>query len=548
MKNIIYTLLGTNKIKNNKFYFLCKIVLSLIFAFTIMLDSMLVFQGQIYGTLEQIHFTQLELKNILIFILSVFVTYIALSIFEIIVDKLEKAIYTQKQRKTQNIKVYFIVFLVILIAWLPYILSYFPGGIYADTMDAIRQITGEKPWNNNNPILYTFILKIFVSIGNSMQLGFELFTIAQVLAMACVIAYLIYWLYKKNVSIKYLVLVTFYFAIFSLIPIYAISIWKDTPFCIALLLYIILIAETIYQDGKNLEKKSTIIQYLILMILVCSLRNNGIYIIVTTTIILAIIYRKRITNKLKAFCIVQALGIITIYIIQGPIYAKCGFESKFIGSLGIPLQQMYYVIADNGNITEEQKDFFENVYSIEKIKERYNPCIVDKINWATGFNYTYIEEHRKEVINIWFDMFLKNPKSYVKAYLLNTIGFWDITKATTDGYINPQMWNEDLKNIYNIEQIDYIEKLTGQSIKSIITPSAPISSAVFGFVAIFGCVLTIYKKRYKNLLIYLPAILTWATVLIAAPLAFSLRYVYILVLILPLGLILPILNQEHRKN
>ena len=136
------------------------------------------------------------------------------------------------------------------------------------------------------------------------------------------------------------------------------------------------------------------------------------------------------------------------------------------------------------------------------------------------------------------------------------MGFLDIFRKKTPKVIHydmPEPYYASEHILRNITddgklQIDYIEKLTGQSIKSIITPSAPISSAVFGFVAIFGCVLTIYKKRYKNLLIYLPAILTWATVLIAAPLAFSLRYVYILVLILPLGLILPILNQEHRKN
>lgn len=85
---------------------------------------------------------------------------------------------------------------------------------------------------------------------------------------------------------------------------------------------------------------------------------------------------------------------------------------------------MCYVVADNGDITEEQLEFINNMCPIEVIKEKYNPCIVDKIKWDESFNNEFLEENKAEFFKTWFQIFLKNPSSYDKAYLLNTIGFW----------------------------------------------------------------------------------------------------------------------------
>ena len=60
-------------------------------------------------------------------------------------------------------------------------------------------------------------------------------------------------------------------------------------------------------------------------------------------------------------------------------------------------------------------------------------------------------------------------------------------------------------------------------------------------------IFTVYKKNYKNLLMYLPALFTWGTIMLATPIAFSLRYVYILVLMIPLDFIIPFLSNEKNK-
>ncbi len=553
MKEVIKKIIGVENIKNDKKYFLVKIIFITIFAFTIFLDSILTFSGDIFSKVNEIYFTNIELKHIVILICAWVISYFVISLIEIMFPKFEKTIETKKERKTKNKRIFFIVFLILLICWLPYCLSYFPGGIYVDTLSSIQQALENMPFNNHNPILYALIMKVFIMIGmkieGNLQLGIELFSIFQVLIMAITFAYFVYWLYKKKISNKYLVITTLFFGFCRLVPLYAVSLWKDTPFCIALFCYILFIAETICQDGKNLEKIRNVIIYILLLILVAFLRSNGIYIAVCTTFILLLIYKRSIIKTLKKFAISSIITIMLIWVIQGPVYKQYGLSTEFVENLGVPVQQICYVVAKDGNITEEQKAFINQLCPIDVIKENYTPCIVDSIKWNPNFSNNFLENNKGEFFKVWFQVFLQNPMSYIKAYLINTIGFWNVNQATKDAYINPTMW-PDVAEGLKIEQNDYIERITGVSIRKVLEPTSAVSSAVYLFMLLLSALVVIYKKQYKKLVIYLPGFLTWLTIMIAVPLAFSLRYVYILVLMIPFYFIIPFLkiNKDNKEK
>lgn len=76
----------------------------------------------------------------------------------------------------------------------------------------------------------------------------------------------------------------------------------------------------------------------------------------------------------------------------------------------------------------------------------------------------------------------------------------------------------------------------------------PIGSAVFLLVMFFACALVILRKDYKWLLLFLPAILNWLTVMAATPIATSLRYVYILVLLLPVDVLVVLQAEQKEKS
>lgn len=542
-----------NQLKNNKIYFFIKIFFCIAFSFSIMMDSSLVFGGDIVGKLSDNYFTNITFYNIGIFILTFLISYLVITVIEVIVDKLKNKIYSNKNIEHKNKKIFFIAFVIILVLWMPYILSFFPGGVFADTIVSINEALGRTRLYNHNPVLYTLILRLFLKVGmlfsntNGQLLGLMFFTVAQVLVMDGVISYYIYWTYNKGLSLKYIILEILFFGLFKLIPLYAISLWKDTTFCLVLFLYIIFLADIVHENGKNLSKATGIIHYLILIILVTFLRNNGIYIVLFTTIVLFFIFRKKLLHQLKKFSIATIITIAICYTVQGPIFKMLNMNTEFVENLGMFLQQICYVVSQDGNMTEEQKEFVNNILPIETIKTAYSPCLIDTIKWNTEFNSKYIEDNKVEFFKTWFKIFLQNPTAYVKAYLLNSIGFWDVNEATFNAYTNHTMW-PTLQDLQEYKQSDYIESLTKQSIRKLLEPHVAISSAIFLMITLIGCVMTIYRKKYINLLIYCPIIATWLTIMIAVPVAFALRYVYILVLALPLSIIIPFLEVKEIKE
>ena len=123
---------------------------------------------------------------------------------------------------------------------------------------------------------------------------------------------------------------------------------------------------------------------------------------------------------------------------------------------------------------------------------------------------------------------------YVVAYLYNTVGYWNMTKSIFFGYTQEEMWPGLEKKDPGYIQSDFIKDATGSSIRNILKPKTAISSAIFFVVTLVFFNLVLFKKKYKYLLVFVPALLTYLSILVATPVAFTLRYIYILVLTIPL--------------
>ena len=325
---------------------------------------------------------------------------------------------------------------------------------------------------------------------------------------------------------------------------YALSIWKDTPYCLALFIYMLNIAEIVYQDGKNLNNVKEMITYSVLFIAVAFLRNNGLYVAIATTILILLVYRKK---KIWKFTISSIATIILVLIIQGSIFTKLGLTDTQDGWNAVMVNQIFYVKVMDGNITEVQNEVIEKMCEPNKLKETYSPTLLDATTINPEFNNGYIVQNLAEVKKVWKELFIQNPKLYIQAFLLNTIGFWDVNKVLPDAYMSDFMW-AGTEDIINVHQTNIIEEVTGTSIKEKIKVRKLYSSAIFLFFMLTSMVYSIKNKRYKNLLIYLPALFTWGTIMLATPIAFSMRYVYILVLIVPMDFVIPFLSKNNSEE
>lgn len=144
-------------------------------------------------------------------------------------------------------------------------------------------------------------------------------------------------------------------------------------------------------------------------------RNNGIYIVLATFLILVLTFIKDIIKKEKIvnllpFSITSICTIIIFFIIQN-CYTLIGIEQNpFVESLSIPIQQVARVVVTEGNINNEQMKLIEKILPKEDIKQNYAALIVDRLKWHENFNEKYLEEHKPEYLKLWFELFLQNPR------------------------------------------------------------------------------------------------------------------------------------------
>lgn len=245
-------------------------------------------------------------------------------------------------------------------------------------------------------------------------------------------------------------------------------------------------------------------------------------------------YRK---NILQA-----AVAVIIGIIINSLPLRLAHHEPLFQEKAGIPLQQISAVIANDGNITTEQANFINHLMPLNDIKKLYNPASVDPIKWNHElFDSQYLNAHKKEFLITWAQLLPANFSTYVKAYLQQTFWFWaPLQKGTTQCFYSIETYADNLWLIDFVKESGiHDQPLFSQNINQLFKKYYRLSSyffregVLFWFMLASALLLTLKQKNKSTILLYLPAILLWLTLMISTPVNSSLRYVLVFAYSLP---------------
>lgn len=524
------------------------------FVFSICFGGMLVFSqkivliGDIYNYSDA-YFADFTILDIVKFLLYFAISYIIINIIYFVLSRIP---ISNRAKRTPNFKLFILIFMLLIAFWLPCILSYYPGGLYSDTYTSIAMARHETALTNHHPILYTLMWRFVYCIGGLLSFSESktifLFTCFVSIFMGVAVAWLVYSCYVNGLS-KYICILTFlYFAIFSLVPLYIVSLWKDTPFAIAVLLFSTFLFNFFYSinESNNILSLTNMIIYSALIFLVSFLRNNGLYICIATSCVILIYFIKYHRHLVRKYFILTACLFVAILTIRGPIYNQLGYnEDDKVESLGIPLQQIGYSLVNDGEFDDEDLNFLNNILPIEKWKSVYRPMIVDSVKWDSEFNRDYLNDYTTEFLKIYAKTVFKNPLNSIKAYALTTISFWDITRGNGEAYINNFMWFEN-----GIEIKDLLNDYCGISIRKLYEPKVYLSASFFGWLMLVFLLVGLRKYSHRTAIALVPSLSLWLTILIASPLAFTFRYMFALVLTFPIAFIVVFLplNVEHSLN
>lgn len=430
-----------------------------------------------------------------------------------------------------------LIFLLILMAWLPFFLAFYPGNLSADSYSSINQaITYIK--STAHPVLFTLLVKLCLQTGlllfGNMNAGIAVFSVVQMLMLDGILTYTVKWLQKHQAPRWWLVLSVAYFALNPLIVRFSFTMWKDILFSGVILLLVLFMYDLV-TGVVSLQENTTLARFLLLSVLAAFLRNRIIYAMIAIFIILLIIYRTQWKKLLPAFLLTAVITLL----IQGPLYHYLNIKpSNFAEGQGVTLQQLAAVVVNDGDMTEEEKAFLNQIIPLEDIPKAYHAGSVDSLKGYETFSHDFLNSHSAEYLRVWRSVVLKNPWISIKAWLMNTRSFWGFGVWIEPFAIT---WPSERLNIH---QINIVQNMTGVDLcylsNGILVNlgKVPVLRRIFelgslGWLSAFLCLRLIVKKRYSVLVSVLPLTLLWLVLIATTPVFFEVRYMFAFHLALP---------------
>lgn len=469
------------------------------------------------------------------------------------IHKLVKVEETTFKTGIENGRWLICIAIVMMVCWLPYAILYYPSLIYWDSISSISQAMGQIAYNNHHPFVYTLFIQGCLTIGKLLgdnTIGCMIYTILQMVLMSSIFSYSICWLKNKGISLKVCAFVFMFYTLPRFWAQHAISMWKDPIFSVIIFFYSLKLFDLIGSKGKVSKQKGFVVQCVLCELGISFSRNNGIYVVLFSLIVLAMcVLTKRKDYVLnKMFIYASVISVLGILLIQGPIYKANGITGDPIEAYGIPLQQVSRTVVYDGEMSDEEKAFLNELMPLEKYKENYRPGLVDNMKWSSDFNTEFFNAHQKEFRDVWLRLFIKNPKIYMEAWALNTSGFWGLNywelNADKGNITMGVPVDSEVKATYGIKDgsIGKGESTIESALREYFSLQTPMPSIALCFwISIFMVLLTITEKQFRYILVFIPCIGNMLTLFIATPINYWPRYAISSLCLLPVCVLFPYL-------
>lgn len=431
------------------------------------------------------------------------------------------------------------IWLILILLWLPNYILYFPGCLTYDAINQLEQFVSGQ-WTNHHPVLTTFIESAIVvplkNIGR-FEMGTAVYLMIILLFSSGVVAWGFQWMRKHEISYEVRWAGLIFFGFYPLWSAYARTLVKDTLFYPVFYLFILQVMDIVFYDGKFFDCKRKIFKFSLLCLLLCLIRHNGFYIVAAT--LAGLIWFCR-NNRGK--CVIIFFAVVIFWEGYNAALPALGVvPGGKQEMLSIPFQQTArYVKEHGGEVTEEERRAIDRVLDYKVIAENYDPNLSDPVKNT----YKQKDEYLGDYFRVWWQQFLKHPKTYIKATLNGTYGYyaWKNKIKYPFGYnIQPEghrLYATDYKLTFNSklekERALYEKAATAVFVRGplkILTESMLYN---WFFILLFGYMIQ-NKQIRRYWVIFLPF---WVSffICLASPVNGDLRYMMPVMSVWPLYL------------
>lgn len=375
-----------------------------------------------------------------------------------------------------------------------------------------------------------FIYKVGYML-DSFTLGACIYTIMQVVLLILIFAFMFKYMHRIKISSLIIFLSILFIGLNPVVVTYAMCAIKDTSNAIFNLLYVIFLLQIVRNYNSIYHNKLRLIVFLIVIMFVLLLRNNGIYTYILSFPFLLILYKHHWRKLIISFLIPTVMfGLYDKVLL--PSYDISNGSIREV--LSVPMMQIGRLIRDKeAYILEDDIKIIDNVLEYDLIKGFYNPDISDDIK--NTFKKDASSEELKLFFGVWFKYLKKYPLIYIESFANSTYGYFypeknrDIIELKRYDF-----WNNSYFNIYSISELDEARDNVNYLFDFYNNMPFFINKvAYYVWILIFSCIYIIIKKRYKYLIPLIPLLAVLLSCLVS-PVNGSMRYILPIVFSLPI--------------
>lgn len=321
-------------------------------------------------------------------------------------------------------------FFILCAAYLPFLILAFPGNICWDAAGQIEQVIGQTGYSTHHPLAHTLLMGGLTELGKrlfgSYEIGLFCYMLLQLAALAAALSSTIAVLAKRGARRELLWALLLLYCITPVYSNMASTALKDVPYSSAVLGYVVCLA-LIAEGPQRLRDVRFAAGFAALQVCVILLRNNGIYVILFSGIVLLVSFLRRYGWRavggrfLGIFGGSVALGLMLSSLLAWSCGAEAGSKGEM---LSLPFQQTArYLQAYGDEITQEERKAIEAVLGdAQQVAQRYDPDSADHVKAcfrreaSTGELLAYLKQ--------WGYGFTRHPQVYMEAFLAHVHGWF----------------------------------------------------------------------------------------------------------------------------
>lgn len=358
---------------------------------------------------------------------------------------------------------------LILLAWLPVYLAYYPGICAYDAPVQTGQIM-EHYYFDHHPLVHTLFLQGMLRLGESIfgsiNAGMALYTAVQMILLAGSMAYGMLVLHQRRGTVYWQIVVLLWAMFFPFHWYMSVSMTKDTVFSAFLLLQLISFTDLLLENRRDLRPGIRDLLFGIGTVGMILFRNNGKYamLVLLAFQFLTLCFGKKarkLWGRLLAVSLVSfCVGLFVLSAVFSATGAEQGDRREM---LSMPIQQLARCMLYHGGVGVLPEDdgtmdagdkALINDFILDEAYRDYDPGIADPVKRHTN---TYVVRYRTgEFLQTYLHLLKKYPGDMINAALATNAGFLsplDVTHAEVNrvegrtglSYVQTR-WEEDTLN------------------------------------------------------------------------------------------------------